>query len=241
MSGKIPIYQVVKESLREKIDTGILTTGERISSEEELASEFGCSRLTVHRALRELADEGLVVRRRRAGTLVAPRDSGEVMFRVPRIREEIEALGLSYRYEFLDRRHGVPRAAVLKLLRVEGRRKMLRIVARHWAGDRVFQHEDRWLNLDIVPDAVDVDFSAASAYDWLYEHAPYSCIDHEISAITADAPTAFALDVDEGAALLRIRRLTHLTVRRVSYAVLLHPGDLFTVRSETRGYSLNSS
>lgn len=238
---KTPLYLVVKETLREKIDTGVLMTGEKIASEEALADEFGCSRLTVHRALRELADEGLVVRRRRAGTQVAPRDTGGVLIRVPGIREEVEGLGLPYRYEFLSRRHAAPRPAVSALLRAAPGARMLRVVSRHWAGDRVFQHEDRWINLDVAPGVLEVDFTVTGANDWLLGHVAFSCVDHEISALCADAKQAGALGTAPGAALLRVRRLTHLAVRRVTYAVLLHPGDLFALRSETRAYSLNES
>lgn len=238
---KTPLYQIVKDSLRAQIDTGELMTGARIDSEEVLADAFGCSRLTVHRALRELADEGLLVRNRRAGTQVAERDTGGVLIRVPRIREEVEALGLAYRYELLARRHAAPSRLVAGLLRVGVGRRMLQVVSRHWASERVFQHENRWINVDEADGALDVDFSEVSANDWLLKNAAYSCIDHEISALCADAETADDLRVAEGAALLQVRRLTHLAKKRVTYAVLMHPGDLLTLRSETRAYSLNAS
>lgn len=238
---KTPLYQVVKESLREKIDTGVLTTGARIASEETLADQFGCSRLTVHRALRELADEGLLIRNRRAGTQVAARDDGEVLIRVPGLRDEVEALGLSYRYELISRRVAVPRSAVSVMLRVADGARMLHVVSRHWAGDKVFQFEDRWINTALAHGALDADFTRISAHDWLSQNTAFSCVDHEISACCATAEQARRLDVARGAALLQVRRLTHLAMERVTYAVHLHRGDLFTLRSETRGYSLNSS
>ncbi|MGI9520367.1 MAG: GntR family transcriptional regulator [Hyphomicrobiaceae bacterium] len=241
MSDNSPIYKIVKDSLREKIDTGVLAIGERIASEEVLASEFGCSRLTVHRALRELANEGLLVRNRRAGTQVASRNSGGVLIRIPRVREEIEAQGQNYRYEFLRRRYAVPRKSVATLLRVSKDRKMLNVTCRHWAGNRVFQYEDRWINVDIAHGSLDIDFRSTSANEWLLDNVASSCVDHEISATIADQASASVLLIEEGAALLRIRRLTHLTVRRMTYAVLLHPGDLLMLRSEAHDYSLNSS
>lgn len=118
---------------------------------------------------------------------------------------------------------------------------MLLVVSRHWAGDRVFQHECRWINLDVAEGAEEIDFSDVSANDWLLKNVAYSCVDHEISALCADDEAAAVLGVAKGAALLRVRRLTHLAAKRVTYAVLLHPGDLLTLRSETRAYSLNAS
>ena len=44
--------------------------GAMIPTEEELAAEFGCARATVNRALRDLAQSGVLERRRKAGTRV---------------------------------------------------------------------------------------------------------------------------------------------------------------------------
>lgn len=66
----VPRYQQIFLHLREKILTGKLSPGERISSEAELSREFEVSRITSQRALNELAKAGLVTRARGRGTLV---------------------------------------------------------------------------------------------------------------------------------------------------------------------------
>ena len=65
-------YQQVKDLVRERIACGELVEGDALPSEEDLAASFGYSRLTVHRALRELTVEGVLLRFRRRGTFVAP-------------------------------------------------------------------------------------------------------------------------------------------------------------------------
>lgn len=229
-----PIYQVVKDALRARIESGELLAGEKVPGEEQLAADFNCSRLTAHRALRELADEGLVVRRRRAGTLVANRDAGGVLIRIPSIREEIAGRGFSYRYELLSRRHAVPSGAVADALGRRRDERQLNVVSRHWADGRVFQHEIRWISLHQVPVALDVDFSTVSANQWLLETVPYSGVDHEISAIAADARAASALEVPEGTALLRLERVSRLGTNAITRVEMLHPGALFSLRSERR-------
>jgi GntR family transcriptional regulator len=57
--------------LRDRIVSGEVSPGARLSSEPSLAAEHGVSRVTVRRALDLLADEGLVRRRADAGTFVA--------------------------------------------------------------------------------------------------------------------------------------------------------------------------
>lgn len=229
-----PIYQLVKDALRAKIESGALLAGDMVPGEEQIAADFNCSRLTAHRALRELADEGLVVRKRRAGTQVAPRDSGGVLIRIPSVREEIEGRGFAYRYELLSRRHAAPSAAIADALGAGKGERHLNVVGRHWADGRVFQHDTRWINLEQVPAALEVDFSAVSANHWLLENVPYTGVDHEIAALAADAGAAAALEVAEGTALLRIERVSRLGDRPITHASMLHPGALFSLKSERR-------
>lgn len=70
-SSPIPLYFQVAAQLEAAVDAGELTPGERLPNEVELASSLRLSRPTMRRALEELVDKGLVVRRRGYGTEVA--------------------------------------------------------------------------------------------------------------------------------------------------------------------------
>ena len=61
-------YATIKAALRERIAEGGWQPGVRLPSERELVQTFGCARMTVHRALRELEEEGLIERRQ--GTIL---------------------------------------------------------------------------------------------------------------------------------------------------------------------------
>jgi GntR family transcriptional regulator len=67
----IPFYIQIRESLREQIAQGILSQGERLPSEDELAAEYGVSRMTVRQGLSNLLDEGLLYRKHGLGTFVS--------------------------------------------------------------------------------------------------------------------------------------------------------------------------
>ncbi len=71
-NAPIPLYFQLKTLLLEQIVEGRYPPGERLPTEHELCREFGISRTPVNRALTELAEEGVVVRRRRRGTFVNP-------------------------------------------------------------------------------------------------------------------------------------------------------------------------
>jgi DNA-binding LacI/PurR family transcriptional regulator len=61
----------VKRSVSRDILRGRFRANDKLPSETVLAEQFGTSRLTMHRALRELAEEGLLRRRTSSGTRVA--------------------------------------------------------------------------------------------------------------------------------------------------------------------------
>ena len=61
----------ISAELRRRISSGYYRSGVRMPAERELALEFGCSRLTLSKALGPLAAEGLVVRQRGRGTFVS--------------------------------------------------------------------------------------------------------------------------------------------------------------------------
>jgi GntR family transcriptional regulator len=67
----IPLYVKIRESLRQKIDAGDLSMGQKLPSEDELAVQFGVSRMTVRQGITDLIDEGLLYRRHGIGTFVA--------------------------------------------------------------------------------------------------------------------------------------------------------------------------
>lgn len=66
-----PIYQRVKLAIIRQIRTGTWQPHQRVPSESELVTELGVSRMTINRALRELTNEGFLIRMQGVGTFVA--------------------------------------------------------------------------------------------------------------------------------------------------------------------------
>ncbi|OON40355.1 GntR family transcriptional regulator [Izhakiella australiensis] len=65
-----PLYQVVKYRVSEPILTGEWPAGTVLPSENALAANFGVSVGTMRKALAALVDEGMLMRRRKTGTVV---------------------------------------------------------------------------------------------------------------------------------------------------------------------------
>jgi GntR family transcriptional regulator len=76
--GRAPLYQQLRRALRGAIEDNRLEVDRALPPERDLATEFGVSRITVRKALDALVSEGLLTRRRGAGTFVAPRHDARV-------------------------------------------------------------------------------------------------------------------------------------------------------------------
>jgi len=149
---RLPVYQTIKTEMREWIQTGIWKQGGLIPVEAALAKEYGCARATVNRALRKLAQEGILERRRKAGTRVVMPVGRSANFEIPRIRLEIEETGATYRYALLLREVTVPTANVRNKLETSQEIRSLHLHCLHYSNEAPFQLEDRWINLKSIPE-----------------------------------------------------------------------------------------
>ena len=71
-SSPVPLYHQMAKAIENDIETGVLAPGQRLENEIALAARLHVSRPTARRALQELVDLGMLVRKRGVGTQVAP-------------------------------------------------------------------------------------------------------------------------------------------------------------------------
>jgi len=67
------VFRQIADHLREAIDKGKFTEGDKLPSEAELVDHYGVSRMTVRNSLSALQGEGLVVSEHGKGVFVRPR------------------------------------------------------------------------------------------------------------------------------------------------------------------------
>ncbi len=203
-----PGFRSIKTDLRARIEGGEWGQGGLMPTEAELAVVYGTARATVNRALRELSEEGLIDRRRRAGTRVLTAPRRQARFTIPVVRDEIEATGAAYRYMLMSKvERGAPDWLRARMGLAAGARAVhLRCL--HSGGPVPFQLEDRWISLDALPGAQRADFTAKGPTEWLVATVPYSEVEVSFMAVEADAATGRALGCGEGAALFAAQRTT---------------------------------
>lgn len=182
--------------------------GQLIPGEVELAREFGCARTTVNRALRELASAGLLDRRRKAGTRVSLNPVLKATLDIPVTRLEVEQRGAVYDHHLLERVVAVPPQQVAGRLGLTTTSRMLHLRALHLADDKPFLYEDRWVNLAMVPQILDVDFGLISANEWLVRNIPLTTGDITFSAANASPDEADILRTTKGAGIFIVDRTT---------------------------------
>ena len=201
-------WQSVQKEVLRRIHAREWKPGDLIPNEAELAKEFGCARPTVNRALRTLADGGLLERRRKAGTRVAAQPVAKATLNIAVIRHEVEDRGARYGYQLALREVRVPPTHMSAALGVGVQDRLLHVVALHLSNDAPYALEDRWINTVHVPDALEQDFRSISANEWLLQNVPYTRGEIAFAAKPATAGNAKYLDCPESSALLAVSRLT---------------------------------
>ncbi|WP_172330864.1 UTRA domain-containing protein [Mangrovicoccus sp. HB161399] len=220
------LHDTILGDLEAKILSGDWPPGHQVPSELELSDTYGCSRMTVNKVMTQLAQAGLIRRRRRVGSVVLPQKSHVSILEIHDVREDVEALGGRYCHEILAR--AFRRLSFEEAARYDAPEEspVLDVLCLHRSDDRPFSLEERLIFLDSVPEAEAEPFAAAAPGLWLLDHVPWSAAENQIAAVAADAAEAGRLGIAEGAPCLAISRRTWKQGEPVTAVRFLYPGHL---------------
>jgi GntR family histidine utilization transcriptional repressor len=223
----LPAYEQVKAHVRARIAQGDWRPGDPVPSEAALQQQFGLSRMTVNRALRELVVEGLVSRTQGSGTVVAQLHRISSTLALRDIHDEILERGHVHSARVL-RLESVPAPKALAAeFRLESGALLFHSVLMHLEDGVPIQYEDRHVNPAVAPDYLGVDFSRRTPTHYLLEHAPLTEASYSIEAVLPDAAQARALGIGRSDPCLRMTRRTLSGTQVASLARLLYPGALY--------------
>jgi len=213
----------IRGDIEARIRSGEWLPGTRIPFEHQLVVEYGCARATVNKALSRLAREGLIERRRRAGSFVAHPRIHSAIIGVPDIGALITARGEAYRWQLASRHFSFAPDEV----EAKSRGRWLAVEGVHHAGSLPFGVEARWINLGSVPEAERADFAVEAPGTWLLGHVPWTDARHRISAAAASAAVGRVLRIREGDPCLQIERWTWRSGVPVTFVRQTFPGDRY--------------
>ncbi len=222
-----PLYLQVKNHILKNIDSGEWATSSRIPSENEIVRSFGVSRMTANRALRELQDEGVVVRIAGVGSFVASRQPHTHPLEINNIADEIRGRGHVHhaRLVALERVRAV--GSLADDFGVPARTELFFSAIVHFEDGVPILLEDRHVLPRIGPDYLEVDFDRQTPYDYLMKVAPLQEAEHVLRAVMPDerARKLLAMKKDEPC-LLMVRR-TWTAGAIASVARLSYPGTRY--------------
>ncbi len=216
-------HQSIRESIRRRLTSGEWLPGALMPGETEIAAEFGCARSTVNRALRGLAEEGLIERKRRAGTRILELPVRRAHFDLSLIRQEVESMGSTYLPQVVLREIVPPPKRIAERLKLEPSEPLLHLETVHLASGHPHAFEDRWVNIAAAPDILDAPLDKISVNEWLIREVPYSSGDVIFAAQNAGPREAKALNTLPGDALFTIDRATWFNDVYITAVKLFYP------------------
>ncbi len=211
-------FRDIKQEILRRIHDRTWAPGDKIPGEVALAEEFGCARTTVNRALQELSDEGLVERRRRAGTRVRTSPLRRAQFEIPLVRAEIEATGAVYRYNLVSQAQGKAPDWLRARLNLAQKTQTQHLQCMHFADNAAYQYEERWISCDAVPAASEMDFATVSPSEWLVREVPFTSVEIGFSATAATKAVAEFLQMQPQEPVFTTDRATWLGTQPVTFA-----------------------
>ena len=221
-----PAYQHLKDYVLRQIESEQWCAGDMIPSEQKLVQEFGLSRMTVNRALRELATERVLMRIRGAGTFVADMRYQSTLIEIRSIAEEIESRGDQHTSEVLLLEH-TEDPLILEALQLPAGGVAFHSRIVHYENKVPIQFEDRHVNGQLFPEYLEQDFQAITPNEYMTSVAPAQGVEYWITARQASAPARQALRMPIGEPCLVLHRRTLVRGKIATDVLLWHPGSRY--------------
>jgi GntR family transcriptional regulator len=219
-NNEIPAYKRIQNAVLQRIESGEWKAGDPIDSERQLAKAHQVSLMTARHALAGLDREGMVVRRRGAGTFVAP---PKIHFnKLMSYTEQMASRGLVGFSRLLCNKIIDYEPEIAARLAVTPDSRLIKVERLRYAANEPFALEAGYLSAEEFGRLTSTPLARSSLFSTL-EHdfgVELAHADEEVDATSADPRTAELLAVPLGAPLLRIRQVIYSTKAKATIYVL---------------------
>ncbi|PSJ44044.1 histidine utilization repressor [Zobellella endophytica] len=231
MTQSTPLYQQIKQHILDRIQSGEYPLHQQIPPEQELAGQFSVSRMTAHKAIRDLVQEGYLMRRAGLGTFVTEPKAESPLADINNIADEVRQRGHDYSNSviLLDSIRADEEIALQMGMRLNAR--VFHSVIVHLENQVPIQVEERFVNPALAPDYLGCDFSEMTPNAYLVQHCPLSDLEHIVEARLAPPQIREWLQLKADTPCLLVSRRTWSLHQLVSFARLWHPGNRYKLRS----------
>jgi GntR family transcriptional regulator len=205
----IPAYQKIQSSIRERIEAGHLKAGDAVASERELARLHRVSLMTARHALAGLEREGIVERRRGAGTFVSP---PKIHFnKLMSYTEQMASRGLAAASKVIAAKVIEQEDEIAARLMLPAASKMVKIERVRHTADEPFALETCYLPAERFPGLARDSLGRSSLFARLEQDygVELTYADEEVDATAAEGRVAQFLQLPRGAPVMRIRQVIY--------------------------------
>ncbi len=223
-----PAYLQVKTFIQQHISSGEWRPGDPVPSEATLMQQFGISRMTVNRALRELTDQGMVTRVQGSGTFVAELHRIASNLTIRDIQEEVVERGHVHGARVLLTQAEKANADVARSLGLRTGARVFHTVLVHLENGVPIQFEDRYVNPAAAPDYLKTDFTQTTPTRHLLTEAPLTEASYSIEACLPTPEQAQQLGIAPTEACLAMVRRTVSAANVASVVRLVYPGSRYS-------------
>jgi GntR family histidine utilization transcriptional repressor len=218
-------YQRIRDDIEARIMSGEWPPGHRVPFEHELMAQYGCSRMTVNKVLSTLAANGLITRRRRAGSVVAEPSRERAVLEIQDFALEAARSGTTYSFKIIKRGIEPIDSVTAQRTGLQTGVKVLSVATLHMINDVPEAYEQRLINLATVPEVAEERFKNDPPGTWLLRRVPWTDAEHIVRAVNADHQLAKQLAINTGAACLVMERRTWQAGSFVTEARIAYPGE----------------
>ncbi len=230
-----PYYEQIKEYILYKIHAGELNAHDKIPSERNLSEQFGVSRLTVSKAIKELVLEGKLYTQVGKGTFVRDEPIDQTLDALTSFSEEMDKRGqLS---SSLIVRSGVISASeeVASKLKIPTGVSVVMLKRVRMVNDQPLAIETAYIIADYCNGILDrFDFRHESLYRVLKDHYDLRLIyaDQELEARLATPEEVEKLHIEVGSPILSMRRVTYIEAEQpIEFVESAYRGERYKFRA----------
>jgi GntR family transcriptional regulator len=216
---KIPRHAQISRWVEQSIEQGRFAPNDKLPSEKELSEQFSVSRITVRRALQTLENEKLIRRSQGLGSFVRDPRAGASAMQLTDFTEDMENAGRQASTKILSWELVAAKGRITEALGIPEGQKVVELVRLRLADDEPIALDKTYLPIFYGQLLEGQDLECNTIYALLEKEYEITvekgCL--KIEAETADAFLAQHLKIAEGAAILRVDRVSYTIQDKVVY------------------------
>ncbi len=230
------LYDKIKKTVIKDIESGKLKPDDKIASETQLARIFSTSRMTANRALKELTEEGRIIRVQGVGSFVARPKPDAALLEIKSIAKEISDWGGMHSSKILLLEEERVTRKVAEKMNLKTGDPIFHSIIVHSDRETPVQYSERFINPGVAPLYLHQDFYKTTPSEYLLEIAPVQEAEHIIEAVTCSQEVQTRLKILPDEPCLSLKRRTWSFDMVATYSSIISPGSRYKLMGKfTRG------